>query len=75
MPSVQSAAKQWKAKFPEQAAFLDSADFAAGMPSAVGATDVIADFDAKLEALQSTDPKTLLDAVQTSFQATLSAKS
>ena len=75
MPSVKSAATQWKAKYPAQAAFLDSADFAVGMPTAAGTPDVIADFDAKLEALASTDPKTILDAVQTNFQATLSAKS
>ncbi|WP_407343798.1 extracellular solute-binding protein [Pengzhenrongella phosphoraccumulans] len=75
MPSVQSAAADWKVKYPEQAAFLDSADFAVGVVNAQGAADVIADFNAKLEALSSSEPKTILDAVQTNLQTVLDAKS
>ena len=75
MPSVKSAAADWKTKYPEKAAFLDSADFAVGVVSAQGASDVIADFNAKLEALASSEPKTILDAVQTNLQTVLDTKS
>ena len=75
MPSVQSAAADWKAKYPEKAAFLDSADFAVGVVSAQGASDVIGDFNAKLEALSSTEPQAILDAVQTNLQAVLDSSS
>ncbi|MGV8965188.1 MAG: sugar ABC transporter substrate-binding protein [Cellulomonas sp.] len=75
MPSVQSAAADWKAKYPEKAAFLDSADFAVGVVSAQGASDVIGDFNAKLEALASSEPQTILDAVQTNLQTVLDTKS
>ncbi|MBC7549418.1 MAG: extracellular solute-binding protein [Cellulomonas sp.] len=75
MPSVQSAAADWKATYPEKAAFLDSADFAVGVVSAQGASDVIGDFNAKLEALSSTEPQAILDAVQTNLQAVLDSSS
>lgn len=75
MPSVESAAADWKAKYPEKAAFLDSADFAVGVVSAQGASDVIADFNAKLEALASSEPQAILDAVQTNLQAVLDSSS
>jgi len=75
MPSVESAAADWKAKYPEKAAFLDSADFAVGVVSNQGASDVIADFNAKLEALATTEPQAILDSVQTNLQAVLDSSS
>ncbi|QTE28322.1 sugar ABC transporter substrate-binding protein [Pengzhenrongella sicca] len=75
MPSVQSAAADWTAKYPEKAAFLDSAEFAVGVVNAQGATDVIADFNAQLEALASSDPQAILDSVQTNLEAVLGASS
>jgi len=75
MPSVQSAAADWKARYPDQAAFLDGADYAVGVVNAQGSADVISDFNAKLETLASTDPKAILDSVQTNLQAVLDANS
>jgi multiple sugar transport system substrate-binding protein len=64
MPSVQSVADQWKAAFPEQTAFLDGASSSKSIPSVAGISDVIKDFDSQLDALPTTDPKSILDKVQ-----------
>lgn len=69
MPSVQSIADQWKQKFPEQTAFLDSAASSKSIPSVAGISDVIKNFDSQLDGLSSTDPKQILDKVQTNLQA------
>lgn len=69
MPSVQSAADQWRTDNPELVAFLDGAEYAAGMPTAQGAVDVITDFNAQLEGLASGDPATILDSVQANLEA------
>lgn len=71
MPSVQSAADQWKSENPEMAAFLDGADYAQGMPTLVGASDVVADLNAQLEGLKSTSPQVILDSVQANLEAVL----
>ena len=73
MPSVQSAAEDFRAAFPEQSAFLDSADFAVGPPSMQGASDVIADFNGQIEGLASADVPGMLASVQTNMQAVLDA--
>lgn len=73
MPSVTSAADDWKATFPEQAAFLDSAEFAVGVVNQPGTSDVITDFNAQLEGLASADPAAILGSVQTNLQAVLDA--
>lgn len=69
MPSVQSIADQWKQQFPEQTAFLDSAASSKSIPSVAGISDVIKNFDSQLDGLSSTDPKQILDKVQTNLQA------
>jgi len=74
MPSVQSAADAFAEQFPEQAAFIASAQFAGGMPTAQGAVDVIADFNAQLEALASSSAQDILGSVQTNLQAALDAQ-
>ncbi|HEY3438223.1 MAG TPA: extracellular solute-binding protein [Actinotalea sp.] len=71
MPSVQSAADQFRTKFADQAAFLDSVDFASGMPTVTGATDVISDFNGKIEGLATADVKGVLSSVQGNLQAAL----
>ncbi len=71
MPSVQSAADGWRDLYPDQAAFIDSADFAQNVVNAQGASDVITDFNAQLEGLASGDPQTILSSVQTNLQAVL----
>jgi len=53
MPSVEEAADEWKQKFPEDAAFIEEADYAQNLPTQEGAADVIADLNAKLAFLNS----------------------
>ena len=74
MPSVQSAADAFAEQFPEQAAFVSSAQFAAGMPTVPGTADVIADFNAQLETLATGSAADILGSVQSNLQAALDAQ-
>jgi multiple sugar transport system substrate-binding protein len=74
MPSVQSAAEDFRTTFPEMTAFVDSAEFAVGMPTAQGVADVIGDFNGQIEGLADADVATLLGSVQTNMQAVLDAQ-
>jgi multiple sugar transport system substrate-binding protein len=71
MPSVESAAEDWKAAYPEFAAFIDGAEYAINLPSQPGTGDVLGDFNAQLATLSSTEPETILASVQQSLQAVL----
>jgi multiple sugar transport system substrate-binding protein len=71
MPSVESAAEEWKAAYPEFAAFIDGAEYAINLPSQPGTADVIGDFNSQLATLSSTEPQTILASVQESLQAAL----
>lgn len=71
MPSVQSAAEAFAAEFPEQEAFVTSADFAKGMPTVQGAAEVIADLNAQLEGLANADAGEILRSVQQNLEAAL----
>ena len=71
MPSVASAAEDWKAAYPEFAAFIDGAEYAINLPSQPGTGDVLTDFNAQLATLSSTEPETILASVQQSLQAVL----
>jgi multiple sugar transport system substrate-binding protein len=69
MPSVQSAADQWKSENPDKTAFLDAADYAQGVPTLNGSADVTADLNSQLESLASHDPKAILDSAQKNMEA------
>jgi multiple sugar transport system substrate-binding protein len=69
MPSVQSAAAEWSEANPEKVAFLNGAEYAQFRPNQEGATDVIADFNAQLETLETGDPQQILDSVQANLEA------
>ncbi len=71
MPSIQSAASEWKKANPALVPFLSAADYAKGVPTAKGAADVVTDFNSKIESLATGDPKTILDATQTNLAALL----
>jgi multiple sugar transport system substrate-binding protein len=71
MPSVESAAEDFRSQFPEQAAFIDGAEYAVSPPTAEGASDVLADLNARIEGLGSADVPALLASVQTNMQAVL----
>lgn len=74
MPSVQSAADQWKAANPAAAPFLDGVTNAKGIPSLKGTADVIADFTSQLESLATSDPDKILAATQINMEAAVSGK-
>ncbi len=67
MPSVTTVADQWAKQFPEQAAFIKGADHAQGVPAIQGVADAIADFNAQLEGLSTSDPKSILSSVQSTL--------
>ncbi len=71
MPSVESVSDEWAEEFPEQEAFLAGADYAKNPPAQAGTAEVIADLNAQLETLASSDPTAILDSVQTNLEAAL----
>lgn len=71
IPSVQTAKAQYLAKYPANAPFVNGIDYAQSTLNAPGVTDVLADFDSQLEKLASSDPKTILDAVQDNLSTAL----
>ncbi|WP_159499068.1 extracellular solute-binding protein [Microbacterium sp. 18062] len=71
MPSIVSAADAWTDANPDLGAFLDGAEYAQFPPNQAGAVDVIADFNAQLESLATSDPATMLETVQSNLEAIL----
>ncbi len=71
MPSVQSAADDYASEFPELAAFVEQGDVAQTVPNQPGVNEVIADFNTKLESLESSDPEALLSDVQSNLESAL----
>ena len=71
MPSIESAAEEWKSANPDEAAFLDSVEFAQGVPTQDGSAAVIADFNSQLAGLEDGDPATILESAQQNFAAIL----
>lgn len=71
MPSLKSAKDQWAKDNPTMTAFINGADYAQNLPSMVGSDAVIKDFDQKLPALATTDPKSILDAEQKNLEAVI----
>jgi multiple sugar transport system substrate-binding protein len=71
MPSIKSAASEWKSENPALVPFLTAADYAKGVPTAKGSADVVTDLNSKLETLKTGDPKAILDATQKNLEALL----
>jgi len=71
MPSIQSAAEEWKSANPTLVPFLDGADYAKGVPNVKGAADVVSDLNAQLESLKTGDAKAILDSTQKNLEALL----
>ncbi len=71
IPSVESAAADYKASSPLVAPFIDGAAYAQNPPSTVGSADVISDFNSQLETLENGDPAKILASVQSTLQATI----
>lgn len=71
MPSIKSAASDWKTANPVLVPFLNGADYAVGTPTAKGSADVVTELNSKLESLKTGDPQQILDAAQKNLEALL----
>jgi len=71
MPSIQSAAEEWKSANPTLVPFLAGADYAKGVPNLQGSADVVSDLNAQLESLKTGDAQTILDSTQKNLEALL----
>jgi multiple sugar transport system substrate-binding protein len=71
MPSVRSASKKWLKLYPQWASFLAGADYSKSIPPVVDVGKVLGDFNQQLQALPTTNSKTILDRVQQEMQAIL----
>ncbi len=71
MPSRTSAKDQYLQQFPNDKAFIDSADFAQGPVNAAKMDSVLADFDSQLQGLATGDPKAILSKLQENATAAL----
>ncbi|SDD39094.1 sugar ABC transporter substrate-binding protein [Glycomyces harbinensis] len=69
MPSIESAADQWRTDNPDLAAFLDGSDHATGVPVNEGVSEVVADMNSQLESLAGTEPEEILATVQSNLEA------
>jgi len=69
MPSVRSASTKWLKLYPQWASFLAGADYSKSIPTVVNVSTVLGDFNQQLQALPTTNPKTILDRVQQELQA------
>ena len=73
MPSRQSAKADYLAQFPNDAAFIDSADFAQGPLKAPKVDSVLSDFDSQLGGLASGSPQAILQRFQQNLSSALTA--
>jgi multiple sugar transport system substrate-binding protein len=71
IPSIQSAADQFKADNPLLVPFVNGATYAQSLPAQPGVAPVLADLNSKLPGLKTADPKAILDATQTDLDAAL----
>jgi len=71
MPSIKSAADQWKSDNPQLEPFLLGADYAKGVPTAQGAADVVTDFNSQVSQLKTGDPQAILTSTQQNLEALL----
>ena len=71
MPSVRADAKEWKKLYPQYAAFLAGADYSTSIPTVPDIATVLGDFNQQLQGLPQTDPKTILNRVNSELQSIL----
>jgi multiple sugar transport system substrate-binding protein len=71
MPSVRADAKEWKALYPQFAAFLAGADYSHSIPTVPDIATVLGDFNQQLQGLPNTDAKSILDRVNGELQSIL----
>lgn len=71
IPSTESAAAEYATKYPENASFVKSNDYAVSPVNFAGSATVISDFNAQLAKLIGGDAKAILASLQTTLQAAL----
>ena len=71
MPSRASAKNSYLQQFPNDQAFIDSAEFAQGPVNAPKMDQVLADFDSQLQGLANADPKAILQRLQQNTDSAL----
>ena len=71
IPSTQTGAATYATKFPENASFVKSNDYAVSPVNFAGSATVISDFNSQLAGLIGGDAKTILATFQTNLQAAL----
>jgi multiple sugar transport system substrate-binding protein len=71
MPSVIAAKKKWLKLYPQWASFLAGANYSKSIPTVPGIQTVLGDFNQQLQALPTSNPKTILDKVNSELQAIL----
>ncbi|WP_207454995.1 sugar ABC transporter substrate-binding protein [Herbiconiux sp. SYSU D00978] len=71
IPSTEAASQEYATTYPENQAFVAGAEYAESPVAFAGAADVIADFNASLESLDSADPQALLSDLQSNLEAAL----
>jgi multiple sugar transport system substrate-binding protein len=71
IPSVQSAESAYLAQNPANKPFVNGVAYSKGVLNAPGITDVMTDFNSQLQGLPNTDPKAILDSVQSNLQTAL----
>jgi multiple sugar transport system substrate-binding protein len=71
MPSVKADEKEWKALYPQWAAFLDGASYSRSIPTVPDIATVLGDFNQQLQGLPNGSPGPILSRVNSELQAIL----
>ena len=71
IPSTESAAADYADTYPDNASFVDGADYAVSPVNFAGSASVITDFNSQLESLFTSDAESILSSLQTTLQAAL----
>ena len=73
MPSVMADEKPWQKLYPQFASFLAGANYSKSIPTIPNIGTVLGDFNQQLQGLPNTDPKTILNRVQSELQPVVAA--
>jgi len=71
MPSVKADRKIWSKTYPQFAPFLAAADYSKAIPPVPDIATVLGDFNQQLQGLPNTDPKSILNRVNSELQSVL----
>jgi multiple sugar transport system substrate-binding protein len=71
MPSVKADRKEWTAAYPKFAPFLAGADYSRSIPTVPNIATVLGDFNQQLQGLPTTNPKTILNRINSELQSVL----